>query len=51
MTDEERKKRNQKIRKMITEFDANFSLMSETDQKAFAESWLRKINYDGTEPI
>lgn len=43
MDEEERKKRNQRIRKMISEFDTKFGLMSETDQKAFAETWIQKL--------
>lgn len=43
MDQEEQKKRNQRIRKMISEFDTKFGLMSEMDQKAFAESWIQKL--------
>ena len=43
MDQEERNKRNQRILKIISEFDTRFSLMSQTDQKAFAEAWIQKI--------
>ena len=43
MDQRETNKRNQKILKIISEFDTKFSSMSESDQKTFAESWVQKL--------
>jgi hypothetical protein len=48
---EERTKRNQKIKKMISEFDNKFSMMSDIDQKNFATSWIKGLRDGGDKPI
>lgn len=49
--DQERKTRNEKIKKMIADFDHKFSMMSEIDQKNFATSWIEGLRDGGDKPI
>jgi hypothetical protein len=51
MDQEERTKRNQKIKTIISEFDNKFSMMSDTDQKNFATSWIKGLRDGGDKPI
>jgi hypothetical protein len=50
-TMDEKQARNERLKKIISEFDHKFSMMSETDQKNFAVSWIKGLHDGGDKPI
>lgn len=50
-TTDENLVRNERLKKIISEFDTKFTMMSDSDQKNFAVSWLKGIRDGGDKPI
>ena len=49
--DPEKEITNERLKKIISEFDHKFSIMSETTQKNFAASWIKGLRDGGDKPI